>query len=442
MKTPKHLLLSIAVFSLIAAIAVGCGSSPSSSSSTASPGAGGGDVSGEVSVMGVWSGAEQKAFQQVIDGFESQYPNVKVTFNSAGDQLPAVLATAEQGGSPPSMAVLPQPGLMQDFVKKGALKPIDYAKDTISQNFSSDWVDLATVDGKLYGLFFKGANKSTVWYNVKAFNDAGVQPPQTLPDLLQAAKTLKASGVKAYSIGGADGWTLTDLFENIYLRTAGPDKYDQLSTHQIPWTDPSVTTALQGMAQIFSDTGNIAGGTSGALQTDFPTSVSQVFSSPPKAAMVFEGDFVQGVITSSTSAKANTDFNQFAFPSIGDSAPSVVGGGDIVVTFQDDPGTRAFVQYLATPQAGEIWAKLGGYASPNKNVNPDLYPDEISKATAMALADAQTFRFDMSDLAPAAFGGTVGQGEWKIMQDFLENPSDVKGAQQALESAAAKAFGK
>jgi len=196
------------------------------------------------------------------------------------------------------------------------------------------------------------------------------------------------------------------------------------------------------MAQIFGDTGNIAGGTSGALQTDFPTSVSQVFSNPPGAAMVFEGDFVQGVITSSTSAKANTDFNQFLFPSIDNSAPSVVGGGDIFVTFKDDPATRAFVQYLATPQAGEIWAKLGGHASPNKNLNPELYPDKISKATATALADAQTFRFDMSDLAPAAFGGAVGQGEWTIMQDSLKNPSDVKDTQQALESAAAKAFGK
>lgn len=119
-----------------------------------------------------------------------------------------------------------------------------------------------------------------------------------------------------------------------------------------------------------------------------------------------------------------------------------MGGGDIFVTFKDDPATRAFVQYLATPQAGEIWAKLGGHASPNKNLNPELYPDEISKATATALADAQTFRFDMSDLARAGFGGAVGQGEWKIRQDFLKNPSDVKDTQQALESAAAKAFGK
>ena len=68
------------------------------------------------------------------------------------------------------------------------------------------------------------------------------------------------------------------------------------------------------------------------------------------------------------------------------------------------------------------------------------YPDDITRTTATALADAQTFRFDMSDLAPASFGGTPGKGEWKILQDFLSNPSDVNGTASKLESAAAKAF--
>jgi hypothetical protein len=47
----------------------------------------------------------------------------------------------------------------------------------------------------------------------------------------------------------------------------------------------------------------------------------------------------------------------------------------------------------------------------------------------------------MSDLAPAAFGGTVGQGEWKQMQDFVKSPSDVDGAATKLEADAAAAFG-
>ena len=328
-----RLLLSLLVIAAIAAIAAGCGNSPTNAGAGSPSSSAAANVSGNVSVMAVWSGAEQKAFKQVIDGFMQQYPNVQVKYTSAGDQLPTVLSTAVQGGNPPSVAFVAQPGLMKDFVNRGALKPIDYAKDTIQQNYAQSWIDLGTVNGKLYGFVFKGANKSTVWYNVKAFKDAGVQPPQTWQDLLSAAKTLKASGVKAYSIAGADGWTLTDLFENIYLRTAGPDKYDKLSKLDIPWTDPSVATALKDMELIFSDSANIAGGNSGALQIDFPTSVTKVFTTPPKAAMVFEGDFVQGVIMDSTKAQPETGFNQFAFPSIDGSPSSVVGGGDTLITF-------------------------------------------------------------------------------------------------------------
>jgi hypothetical protein len=391
--------------------------------------------------MAVWSGDEQASFQAVIDGFTELYPNVTVQYTGAGDQLPTVLSTAVQGGNPPSVAAVAQPGLMRDFVDQGVLKPLDFAADAIDENFSASTIEVGTVDGTLYGLLFKGANKSTVWYNVPAFEDAGVTPPETWDELLQSAETLNASGVKAYSIAGADGWTLTDLFENIYLRTAGPDLYDQLTAHDIPWTDASVTTALEAMAQVFGDTGNIAGGTSGALQTDFPKSVTQVYTDPPAAAMVFEGDFVQGEILNSTEAEPETGFNQFAFPAVNDSPPSVVGGGDMIIAFDDDPATQAFVAYLATPEASEIWAARGGFSSPNVNVDTSVYPDAIAQATAAALADAEVFRFDMSDLAPSAFGGTVGQGEWKILQDFLNDPSDIQGTQQQLENAAAKAYG-
>jgi ABC-type Fe3+ transport system substrate-binding protein len=337
---------------------------------------------------------------------------------------------------------VPQPGLMKDFQAKGALQPIDYAKSAIDANFGSDWSTLGTIDGKLYGLVFKAANKSTVWYNVQSFKDAGVQPPKSWNDLITAAGTLQSSGTPAYSIGGADGWTLTDLFENIYLRQAGPAKYDQLTTHAIPWTDPSVKTALTTMGKILGDTSNVAGGTSQALQNDFPTSVSDVYTSPPKAAMVFEGDFVAGVILSSTKAKPETGFNVFPFPSINNSPPVVMGGGDTVITFKDTPAVEALVNYLATPEAATIWASKGGFSTANKKVDPSVYPDAITRDTASALADAQTFRFDMSDLQPAEFGATVGQGEWKDFQDFLRNPKNVDGTAAQLEADAKKAYGK
>lgn len=399
-------------------------------------------VSGKISIIAKWTGAEEKSFEAVLEPFKKANPDIEIKYTGAGDNVPQIVSTAVQGGNPPDIATLPQPGLMKQFAQRGAAKTINFAKPVISKNFRPVWLSLGSVSGKLYGLFFKGANKSTVWYNVKAFKDAGVKPPATFSAFLKSAKTIRASGGKAYSIGAADGWTLTDLFENIYLKQAGPAKYDKLTAHKIKWTDPSVKAALRTMAKIVGDTGNLAGGRAGALQTNFNTSVSNVFRDSPKAAMVIEGDFVPGVLPSNP-LKAVSGYNQFPFPSlIPKTKASVVGGGDVVVMFKDNPAARALISYLATSGAATIWAKRGGFSSPNKLVKSGAYSDPLTRKTALALAQASIFRFDMSDLEPAAFGSTTGQGEWKLFQDFVSSPKNVNGIASKLEAAAAKAFKK
>ncbi len=398
-------------------------------------------VSGTISIIAKWTGAEQDSFMAVLEPFKKANPDVTIKYQGAGDNTAQIVSTAVAGGNPPDMATLPQPGLMKQFATSGKLKPITFARAIVAKNFAPDWIKIGSVNGKLYGLFFKVSNKSTVWNNTKAFKDAGVSAPKTWPKFLAAGKTLRASGVTPYSIAGSDGWTLTDLFENIYLRTAGATKYDALTAHKIKWTDPSVKAALKVMAGVFAST-NMVGGTSGALQTDFPTSVNNALSSSPKGAMVIEADFVPTAITD-TGLKPVTDYNEFAFPTIGKSTPAtVLAGGDVVVTFKSNPATQALVRYLATPAAATIWAKRGGYTSANKKVQGSAYGDVLNRKTALALALGKVTRFDMSDQQPAAFGSTVGQGEWKIFQDFLQNPKNVNGAAAALEKAAKKAYGK
>ncbi|HEY2742623.1 MAG TPA: extracellular solute-binding protein [Gaiellaceae bacterium] len=428
------------VVAALVAVIAGCGGGGGGSSNSTSTG--NSSVSGSVKFWGIWAATEQKAFQQVIDGFHKQYPNVTVTYASKGNDIPTILSTAIAGGNPPDMADIAQPGLMKQFVQQGHLKPITYAQSTIASNFSPAWEDLGKVNGKLYGLLFKASNKSTLWYNVNVLKQAGVQAPKTWSQLISDAKTIKASGTPAYSLCGANGWTLTDIFENIYLRMWGQNKYDALSAHQIKWTDPTVTKALQDMAQVVGDTGNIYGGTSGALQTDYPTCVDYAFATPPKAAFNLQGDFVSLEILQATKSKPVKDFNVVPFPTItsGPNSTAVETGGDLIVTFRDTPAIEAFMKYLASSQAAQIWAKLGGFGSGNKNVPASVYPDPITKATETPLAGASSVAFDMSDEQPAAFGATTGQGEWGIFQKFLQNPSSISSIQQQLESSAAKAY--
>jgi len=235
------------------------------------------------------------------------------------------------------------------------------------------------------------------------------------------------------------GWPITDLFENIYIRTAGPEMYDKLAKHEIPWTDQSVKDAMEKMKDVVGTSDDMVGGTAGALQTDMPTSVANVFSDNPKGAMVVIGDFAPGV--TQTTLEPQTGYNVFTFPSIDDSPPSAVGGGDLFVEFKKSDAADAFLEYLTTPEAAEIWVKRGGFTSPNKNVPEDAYPDPITQATATGLAKAENFRFDLSDLQPAAFGGTPGQGLFKLFSDFVKNPNDIDGITQQMEAAAKKAYG-
>ena len=399
------------------------------------------DVTGEISTMAIWAGDEQASWEAVIAGFNELYPNVTVKYNSGGDNLAPLLSTAVEGGNPPDIAAIGQPGLMADFAAQGALQSLDDIRQAIVDNFGESVADVGAVDGTQYGLMFKASNKSTIWYNVASFEEAGVEPPEDWEGLNETAATIKAAGITPYSVGVDVGWPMTDLFENIYIRTAGADKYDQLAKHEIPWTDQSVKDALTIMADVVGKSDYMVGGTDGALQTEMPDSVAKVFSDKPDAAMVVLGDFAPGV--TETTLEPETGYNVFTFPSIEDSGPAVVGGGDLFVKFKDSPAADAFLEYLTTVEAAEIWAKRGGFSSPNTHLDVSVYPDEITKKIAGALADAakaNTFRFDMSDLQPSAFGGTPGQGLFKEFTDFVQHPDDIDGVTKQMEASAAKAF--
>ncbi|MGO1511323.1 MAG: ABC transporter substrate-binding protein [Actinomycetaceae bacterium] len=415
-----------------------------------SDGAGGGDVelpelegyadlSGETLVVGSdWSGAEQENFETVIDAFE-EATGAQVDYESYGNNVATTIGTRVEGGNPPNIALIPQPGLMDQLAADGNIVPL--SEDTLAaveENYAETWVDLGSVDGEVYGVWFKAANKSTIWYNAQVYEDAGAEVPETWEDFVSTLQLVSDSGVPGLSVGADVGWPLTDWFENVYLRTAGPEMYDQLADHEIPWTDPSVVEALEALAEVWSNDALLL---EGGGQRSFPDSVTSVFTDPAEAGTVFEGDFVAGNIADQTDAVVGEDALFYAWPSMNDSAPSVMGAGNVAVAFDDGEATSELMRYLASPEAANIWIELGGFTSPNQNADLDLYPDDISLEIAQQLVDAEVFRFDLSDLAPSAFGGTEGEGMWQLLIEFYEDPSDPEATAQALEDAAVAAYG-
>ncbi len=249
--------------------------------------------------------------------------------------------------------MLSLPGLVQEYAKAGKIHPADSAVQAlVKANYAPEWETLGSYNGTLYGVPVDVADKSTVWYNTTLFKNAGITtPPTTWQQMIADAKTLSASGVsKPISVGGGDGWTLTDWFENIYMRTAGLANYDKLTHHQIPWTDPTVTTALNDLNQVFGQP-TLIGPRSAALQVPFTGSVDNVFKANPTSAEVYEASFVATTITSDKDpATVGTTAKFYPFPSINGSSPNVVeASGDFAVDFTQNPAAQAFLQYMAGP---------------------------------------------------------------------------------------------
>jgi ABC-type glycerol-3-phosphate transport system substrate-binding protein len=443
---PRRKILGITAAALASAVTVaGCGGSSTPSGGKSGSGGGGGSLSGQsFTILGQWTGGEQAAFQAVIKNFDDKTGATGHYTPAAGGDEAGVLGTKVAGGTPPDIAILSLPGAIAQYASSNKISPVSSAtQQVVAQNFASKWGDLGSYQGKMYCVPVDASNKSTVWYNANSFKNAGISStPQTWPALIKAAKTLSASGVSVpISVGGGDGWTLTDWFENVYLRTAGIQKYDALTQHKIKWTDPSVAKALETLKQIWGNP-QLIGSPSAAVKVPFTTSVDNVFKASPTSAIVYEASFVATTITGDKlPAKVGVDAKVFPFPSINGSGPVVEAAGDFGCAFTKNKAASQFLAYLAGPEAATTLVSTtgSGFLSVNKNVKSSSYNDPTSAQLAQQMVKVgNNFVFDMSDQTPASFGGTPNKGMWGDLQTFLTN-GDVQAAQQQLEKDAAAA---
>ena len=412
-------------------------------SGSAKPTAKVGSAADPITVLSLWGGAEKTAFQKVLARFEKK-TGLKTQYETARDFLP-VIRTRLAAGNPPMVAIVPRPGVMADLAREGALKPLEplgLTKSFVNANYSKGWVDLGTVDGKLYGIAAKANSKSVIWYRPDKFRELGVKVPGTWGQLLALTAKIKAAGETPWAVGagGGDSWTLTDWFENIYARTAGPANYTKLFSGQLPFSHPSVAAAIRRMTLIINDN-YVAGGVEGALGTGFVDAIGRVFGTQADAILYMEGGFVGGIALGDVNKalKPGRTIGSFPWPTITPAhGTPLVGGGDLAVAFEDNDGVRKLIRFLATKEAGTVWVSTGAIVSPNKTVSAGAYPNILVRAEAKQVAGAKVFRFDGSDLLPGALGGEWGS----TLQSAIKEPGKLSSILGDFQKKAAKEFKK
>jgi alpha-glucoside transport system substrate-binding protein len=397
---------------------------------------------GTVSVLAVWGGDELDNFMAMVKPFEEE-TGIKVEYEGTRD-LNAVLTTRIEGGNPPDLAGLPGPGQLREFAEEGHLVALNEVLDmgTMRNQYDEGFLKLATVDGDLNGIFIKAAVKSLVWYNPKAFEAAGYEVPTSWEELNALEDQIIADGAQPWCIGlesgAASGWPGTDWIEDIMLRTAGPETYDQWWTHEIAWTDPAVKNAWDTWGSIVNDADMVYGGQQFVLSTNFGEAPFPMFDDPPKCYMHRQASFITSFITEQfPDVVAGEDYDFFQFPPIDplQGEPLLVAG-DLFGMFNDTPQARALINYLVTAEAQSIWAERGGFLSANKTVDPGVYPDQLTQQIGEMLAEATSVRFDASDLMPEA----VNNAFWSGIMDYVSTPENLDSILESIESNAQDAY--
>jgi alpha-glucoside transport system substrate-binding protein len=397
---------------------------------------------GSVNVVAVWGGEELDNFMAMVEPF-TQQTGIEIEFEGTRD-IAAVLTTRIEGGNPPDLAGLPGPGQLVEFARNGDLVPLNDVLDMsqMEAEYDPGFLELASVDGQLYGIFIKASVKSLVWYSPPAFEAAGYEVPTTWEELNALEEQIIADGAAPWCIGlesgAASGWPGTDWIEDIMLRTAGPETYDQWWQHEISWTDDSVRNAWETWGTVVNDPDMVFGGATNALSTNFGDAPFPMFDDPPSCYMHRQADFITSFIQEQfPDLEVGTDFDFFTFPPIDEQYGNpLLVAGDLFGMFNDTPQARALIQYLVTPEAQSIWAGRGGFISANREVDPSVYPNQINQQVGQMLTEATSVRFDASDLMPEA----VNNAFWSGILDYVSNPDNLDSILENIESTAQDAY--
>jgi alpha-glucoside transport system substrate-binding protein len=382
----------------------------------------------------IWSSVDQPVQDGLLKALEAKVKDggddITIKWQKV-ENINQLLITKIQSGDTPDIAFVPQPGVVQQMVDLDAIKPLDDVVDmgALGSSMVPGSLDAGTVNGKLYGLLVSANVKGLVFYNKKAWDEAGYEAPQTIDDLNALTEQIKSDGGTPWCMGiesdTATGWPATDWFETLVAKYGGADGYNSWVSHETPFDSDVVRQAADEFETLMFTDGNVLGGQDAIASTNFGTAGNPMFDEGgPSCWMYNQGSFITGFFPEGvTGDNLDANVGVFGFPAAESGGENpVIGGGDLLTMLNDSANAKKVVQYLSETDIGNEAAPTSSFVSPHKDFDVSLYPNELTRTIAQVAYDASAFLFDGSDQMPAE----VGTGSfWKEMTAWISGQQDI-----------------
>ena len=274
----------------------------------------------------MWALNDQTILKDSVDAYNKDHADAKITLQLYSNaDYPDKLRVAFGAGQAPDIFFNWGGGALGDYVKAGKTDPIA-ASDVDTSRFTPSVMKAATIDGKVYGIPCNGLAPVVLYYNKPVLEAAGIKPPTTYAELMDAVAKLKGKGITPLSLAAGSKWPTLMYLEYLLDRVGGSGVFDKIKAGDANgWTDPAVTKANQTLQDMVK--AGAFGDNASSVIYDQGASTALLYTG--KAAMELMGTWEYANI-----AKAAPDFissgklGYITFPAVGGGAgdPSDIAG--------------------------------------------------------------------------------------------------------------------
>ena len=442
----KKLLAAMLCVAMAATSLVGCGGSGDSGKDTDTAKSSEKGSDEEKVELTIWETSRNKDdwYTSMEKKFLEEHPNITlnkvVKEGDPGNEFYQAVAS----GTAPDL-VNCSFTMMDSYITSGILEPLNQYTDEWDEwgNFTKEYVDMFTKDGKVYGVPNQVA-PMLFGYNKALFEEAGIkEPPKTWDEAVEVAKKINDpdNQVAGYATLAAE-WT--EWFFQYYVWQAGGDltKENEDGTAELTFTDPAVIKAAEYYPKLKSE---------GVLQSDLTLKFSDLvtnFGLGKIGMMPFAGDWVSEAITKGI----DPDDIGLCLPPAGPSGKqtTAIGGDCWVINAKADQAKKdaawEYIKYYTGKDyRASYYENLATKGAPNPVIIPrddmsitDFYefPEEYKEVLESAKSVGRLEFYGKAD-----FGSYVDRAVQKILTDSNADPeTEFAEAQKLCEKEALEKF--
>lgn len=317
----------------------------------------------------------QSIFQEIINDFEAENPDIHVELTYASDGETVLLTRIASNEVPDTMSLYPAEMTYRQLLDEGYI--MDLTDCGFESNVEQTMLDLASYNGAQISLPYT-LSLYGIHYNKTLFNELGIEVPTTMDELIEVCKTLKEAGYDAFALPFANN--ANQIAERLISAFDGNSYVDfqAVADGEKDIHDVASLTALADFIKAIKpySSADAMGMNNDSAHADFVNK---------KAAMRLQGSWYL-----STFEEANADFEIGLF-----GIPSPVTGKTIIpvnidtgfsisATTKYPDACMKWIEYLSRTEVAQKYYTVDGNINMIKGVTYDREPYMDVYNTVMA----------------------------------------------------------